>query len=114
MLCLCLAYPSCILLSIATPTYNKEAALVQDKQNQLRLVRVGEAVLSNGSWLINNERVCHTLSYPLLCFDSLAWPPGGQATVPPQCGTLPLQALGRLHQREVLLLLLFDCLFVSR
>ena len=43
--------------SIALPKYNKEAALVQDKQTELKLQRVGEAVLRNGSWSMNDEKV---------------------------------------------------------
>jgi len=48
--------------SIAAPTYSKEAALLQDKQMGLKLLRVGEAIqTTNKTWFINDERVCSLL-----------------------------------------------------
>lgn len=37
--------------------YDKDAALVQDKQSALKLLRVGEAVYEDGKWQINDESV---------------------------------------------------------
>jgi hypothetical protein len=47
-----------IYCSIANPTYNKKAALAQDKQKGLKLQRVGEAVFKDNKWQINDEKVC--------------------------------------------------------
>eukprot|EP01036_Dinobryon_divergens_P032655 gene32655-42295_t len=51
--------PTEVRYCIALPKYNKGAALAQDKQTELKLQRVGEAVLRNGSWLINDEMESH-------------------------------------------------------
>lgn len=39
------------------PVYDKDVALVQDKQTALKLMRVGEAAYVNGKWQINDESV---------------------------------------------------------
>jgi hypothetical protein len=47
--------------------YDKDAALKQDKQSGRKLQRVGEAVLENGVWRVNDEMVC--LLMPLSVYD---------------------------------------------
>ncbi len=42
---------------MASAVYDKAAALAQDKQTAWKLLRVGEAHLSNGQWSVNNEMV---------------------------------------------------------
>ena len=37
--------------------YDKDTALVQDKQTALKLQRVGEAVYEDGKWQVNDENV---------------------------------------------------------
>lgn len=43
--------------SIATPSYDKDVALAQDKQNDVKLQRMGEVALVKGEWKANNEMV---------------------------------------------------------
>jgi hypothetical protein len=43
--------------SIADPTYNKEVALVQDKQASVKMIRSGETAFEKGKWYINDEMV---------------------------------------------------------
>ncbi len=43
--------------SIANAVYDKGDALVQDKQTDVKLDRVGEAVLIDGKWKANDEMV---------------------------------------------------------
>lgn len=46
-----------LLASVASPAYDKDVALVQDKQREVQLKRLGEVVLSNGEWAANDEKV---------------------------------------------------------
>jgi hypothetical protein len=56
-LSLCSINLSCFSYSLADVAYDKDVALVQDKQSSVKLVRVGEAAYENGKWYINNEMV---------------------------------------------------------
>jgi hypothetical protein len=46
-----------LFCSIADPTYNKEVALVQDKQASVKMIRSGETAFEKGKWYINDEMV---------------------------------------------------------
>jgi hypothetical protein len=47
--------------SVAAPSYDKGAALAQDKQKGVRLQRLGEVVLQREEWVANDEQVSNVL-----------------------------------------------------
>eukprot|EP01039_Chlorochromonas_danica_P000231 gene228-249_t len=60
--------PSETRYCVASPAYDKDVALVQDKQREVQLKRLGEVMLSNGEWMANDEK-----SSPRQVFDQAAF-----------------------------------------